>query len=315
MRGSSPPAAIGHLVVPLDGSRLAESVLPVVARLARGLKASVTLLHVLERRAPARVHGERHLAGRADAEAYLADVARASFGRGIRVDRHVHDDDTGGLPRVLAAHEKEFGHDLAVLCTHGRGGGRRVLLGSMAQRLVSAGSVPVLVIRPRAPDAPAASSFRSILLALDPHAGHGVGALAAATALARASGAIVHLVAIVPAFGLRLGRWAVTGRLLPSATAEILDQSVEDAGRLLRRREAALARAGVRADARVLRGDPVRTLVRAAVDVDADLVALATHGRSGARTLFTGSVASRLAALCRRPLLLVPEPRSRHRRT
>ena len=226
----------------------------------------------------------------------------------------MHDDDTGGLARVLAAHEKEFGHDLAVLCTHGRGGGRRVLLGSMAQRLVSAGSVPVLVIRPRAPDAPPASSFRSILLALDPHAGHGGGALAAATALARASGAIVHLVAIVPAFGLRLGRWAVTGRLLPVRDGGD-PRPVRGGCRAAARPPRSRARPGVRADARVLRGDPVRTLVRAADDVDADLVALATHGRSGARTLFTGSVASRLAALCRRPLLLVPEPRSRHRRT
>ncbi len=289
-------------MVPLDGSRLAESVLPAVARLARGLKASVTLLHVLERRAPARVHGQRHLGARARR-------------RGVRASWHVHDDDTGGLPRALAAHEKEFGNDLTVLCTHGRGGGRRALLGSVAQRLVSAGSVPVLVLRPSASRTPAAPSFRSILLALDPHAGHGDGALPAATAIARASGAVVHLVAIVPSFGLRLGRWTLTGRLLPSATAEILDQSVEDAGLQLSRRGAALARAGVRADTTVLRGDPVRALVAAAADVDADLVALCTHGRSGARALFTGSVASRVAALCRRPLLLVPEPRPKRRRS
>ncbi len=311
MRGPSSSAAIRRLVVPLDGSRLAESVLPAVARLARGLKASVTLLHILERRAPARVHGDRHLADRAEAETYLAGVARAALGRGIRASWHVHDDDTGGLPRVLAAHERELGHDLVVLCTHGRGGGRRALLGSMAQRLVDAGSVPVLVLRPPRPRATVGASFRSILLALDPNAGHGGEILGTAAELARVFGAVVHLVAIVPAFGLRLGRWAVTGRLLPSATAEMLDQSVEDAGRLLGRRSAALERSGVRADTLVLRGDPVRALVRTAADVDADLVALSTHGRSGVRTLFTGSVASRVAALCPRPLLLAPEPRPR----
>lgn len=311
MRRSSPSAAIRRLVVPLDGSRLAERVLPAVARLARGLKASVTLLHVLERRAPARVHGERHLTDRADAEAYLAGVARAWLHRGIRTTWHVHDDDTGGLPRVLAAHELEFGPDLVVLCTHGRGGGRRALLGSVAQRLVDAGSVPVLVLRPPWSRATVGASFRSILFALDPLAGHGGSALGTTAEIARVLGAVVHLVAIVPSFGLRLGRWAVTGQLLPSATAEMLDQSVEDAGRLLRRRSAALARAGIRADTLVLRGDPVRALVRAAADLDADLVALSTHGRSGARTLFTGSVASRVATLCRRPLLLAPEPRPR----
>jgi nucleotide-binding universal stress UspA family protein len=310
MPEKSPAAMYRHLVVPLDGSRLAESVLPAVASLARGLKASVTLLHVLERKAPARAHGDRHLAGRSDAESYLADVARRALGRGIRSSWHVHDDDTGGLARVLAQHEKEFGHDLVVLCTHGRGGGRRAVLGSVAQQLVRAGTAPVLVLRPPRPRG-ATAAFRSILLALDADPRHGEAAIGAAAELARAFRAVVHLVMIVPSFGLGLGRWMLTGRLLPSTTAALLDQSVQDAERLIERRCSLLRKAGVRADARVLRGDPVRMLVRAATEVDAGLVALATHGRSGARALFTGSVASRVASLCRRPLLLAPAPRTR----
>ena len=310
MTRTSPVAEYRHLVVPLDGSRLAESVLPAVASLARGLKASVTLLHVLERRAPAGAHGDRHLAGRSDAESYLADVARRALGRGIRSSWHVHDDDTGGLARALAQHEKEFGHDLVVLCMHGRGGGRRAVLGSVAQQLVRAGTVPVLVLRPPLPRG-ATAAFRSILLALDADPRHGEAAIGAAAELARAFRAVVHLVMIVPSFGLGLGRWMLTGRLLPSTTAALLDQSVQDAERLIARRCSLLRKAGVRADARVLRGDPVRMLVRAATEVDADLVALATHGRSGARALFTGSVASRVAGLCRRPLLLAPAPRTR----
>ena len=303
--------AFRHLVVPLDGSRLAESVLPAAASLARRLKASVTLLHVVERRAPAAAHGDRHLAGRSDAEVYLAAVARRAFGRGIRSSWHVHESDAGGLARVLAEHEKEFGHDLVVLCTHGRGG-RRTVLGSVAQQLVRAGTLPVLVLRPPAARSRATQPLRSILLALDADPRDGEGALRAAAELARAVRAVVHLVVIVPSFGLQLGRWMLTGRLLPSTTAALLDQSVQDAERLIARRCSLLRNAGVRADARVLRGDPVRMLVRAATEVDADLVALATHGRSGARALFTGSVASRVASRCRRPLLLAPAPRGRH---
>ncbi len=63
------------LLVPLDGSRLAEAVLPVAELLAERLKATVSLLHVLERGAPGTVHGERHLAGIEEANAYLAKVA------------------------------------------------------------------------------------------------------------------------------------------------------------------------------------------------------------------------------------------------
>jgi nucleotide-binding universal stress UspA family protein len=306
-----PAGSYRHLVVPLDGSRLAESVLPAVAALVRGLKASVTLLHVLERGAPARTHGDRHLVDRREAESYLAGIARRAPLGGLRVSWHVHPDDAGGLARALAEHEKEFGHDLVVLCTHGRGGGRRAVMGSVAQQLVNAGTVPVLVLRPPVPGSPAVRSFRSILLALDADPRHGETAIDAAAELARPFGAAMHLAVIVPSFGLRLGRWMLTGRLLPSTTAALLDQSVLDAERLVEKRCSLLGKAGVRADARVLRGDPVRMLVRAAVEVDADLVALATHGRSGARALFTGSVASRVARLCRRPLLLAPAPRPR----
>ncbi len=303
--------AFRHLVVPLDGSPLAESVLPAVSALARGLKASVTLLHVVERKAPARAHGERHLVDRKEAESYLAGVARVSLGRGIRASWHVHEDDAGGLARALAGHEKEFGHDLVVLCTHGHGGGRRALMGSVAQRVVNAGTVPVLVLRPPARGSTAVKTFRSILLALDADPRHGEGAVGASIEIARAFDAVVHLAVVVPSFGLRLGRWMLTARLLPSTTAALLDQAVHDAERLVAKRCAGLAKAGVRADARVLRGDPVRMLVRAASDADADLIALATHGRSGARALFSGSVASRIANLCRRPLLLAPAPRPR----
>src|SRR3972149_3250339 len=50
-----------HMLVPLDGSRLAEAVLPVTAAFARALGAKVTLLHVVEPAAPTTVHGDVHL--------------------------------------------------------------------------------------------------------------------------------------------------------------------------------------------------------------------------------------------------------------
>ena len=50
-----------HLLVPLDGSEMAESVLPAAVHLARALEARLTLLHVLEHNAPDEVHGQRHI--------------------------------------------------------------------------------------------------------------------------------------------------------------------------------------------------------------------------------------------------------------
>ena len=57
----SRPADFRRIMVPLDGSRLAESVLPMVTLLARDLGAQIWLLHVVEERPPQAVHGEPHL--------------------------------------------------------------------------------------------------------------------------------------------------------------------------------------------------------------------------------------------------------------
>ena len=64
-----------HLLVPLDGSRLAEAALPAAATLSQILDARVTLIHVIGRRAPQEIHGEQHLSDPIDASAYLGGVA------------------------------------------------------------------------------------------------------------------------------------------------------------------------------------------------------------------------------------------------
>ncbi|MEZ4620068.1 MAG: universal stress protein [Caldilineaceae bacterium] len=62
---------IQHILVPLDGSRLAEAALPVAMGLAAQLRTRVTLLHIIEQNAPASVHGEPHLTTAAAAHTYL----------------------------------------------------------------------------------------------------------------------------------------------------------------------------------------------------------------------------------------------------
>ena len=50
-----------HLLVPLDGSRLSESALPAAAQIAARMGADLTLVHIVEKHAPAEVHSDRHL--------------------------------------------------------------------------------------------------------------------------------------------------------------------------------------------------------------------------------------------------------------
>ena len=67
------------ILVPLDGSHLAEAGLPAAASLAEKLNAPVTLLHVIEQNAPEAVHNERHLKLPQEAEAYLQGLAEQIF--------------------------------------------------------------------------------------------------------------------------------------------------------------------------------------------------------------------------------------------
>jgi nucleotide-binding universal stress UspA family protein len=80
------PLPIRHVLAPLDGSNLAEAVLPIARGLATSLGATITLLHVIEHDAPETIHGEPHLMTAADAEAYLGRVAEELRAGGATVE-------------------------------------------------------------------------------------------------------------------------------------------------------------------------------------------------------------------------------------
>src|SRR5919199_4775270 len=92
------------LLVPLDGSRLAEAVLPLVERFATAFGAKVMLLHVLERGAPTAVHGEHHLSEQEEATAYLEGVTCRLRTAGVSVEYHTHEVREGDVARSVVSH-------------------------------------------------------------------------------------------------------------------------------------------------------------------------------------------------------------------
>ena len=72
-----------HILVPLDGSSLAESALPVAASLSKAFKVPVTLLHVIEQDAPAEIHHTHHLTNAEEAGSYLSNVAQRTIPKPI----------------------------------------------------------------------------------------------------------------------------------------------------------------------------------------------------------------------------------------
>ena len=132
-----PPVTI---LVPLDGSALSTAALPVAAWLARRMGARVTLLHVvsdLYDRGETRAVELSAAETLARAEARLADVP---------VQRQT-DDAPDPADGILAAVRR--GHvDLVVMATHSRSGLSELAHGSVAERVIRSGIVPVTLIHP-----------------------------------------------------------------------------------------------------------------------------------------------------------------------
>jgi nucleotide-binding universal stress UspA family protein len=292
---------IKHILVPLDGSGLAEASIPVASYLARILHAEVSLVHIIERKPPVTVHGEIHLSSLKDAEAYLGKIAADAFSGVRRVVWHVHREKVKNVSAGIALHEAETGHDLIVMCAHGRGGAGAFLFGSVAQQVLVEGTLPVLLVKP--PARP--FSLRIILVPLDGDPEH-EGGLDSACELARASGAQIRLLGVVPTIGTLTGKGSETGTLLPGATRAMLEMSVEGARGYLAEKTARLRAEDLSVNAEVVRGDPPRLIVSAANTLHADLIVLATHGKKGIDAVFSGSVANKVCGACGTPLFLHP---------
>lgn len=292
-----------HLLVPLDGSRLAEAVLPATASLAERFGATVTLLHVMERDAPATIHGEPHLTEVGDAERYLGEVERRLALRDRPVARHVHVTKEGDVARAIVQHGEELQADLIVLSTHGRGGLRDLVVGSIAQRVLKRGTAPIFLIHP-AGATPPPFACRTILVPLDGTAAHEP-ALDVAVELAGRFGARLHLVIVVPTPATLSGDTAAAGVMMPLATSALLDLATEGAAEYVRRQVERLRAAGLQATAQVSRGEPAANLVEAAERTEADVITMASHGRAGLQAFWAGSVSAKVLARFGRPVLLV----------
>lgn len=296
-----------HILLPLDGSQLAESALPVVAYLADKLKAQVTLLHIIEKNAPASIHGQHHLTNEDEACQYLQNIAEKAFPPELTVYRHVHTEEVSKVSQSIVQHSDELEPDLIVMCAHGEGGLRDVVVGSIAQQVIASGTIPVLLLQPEK-DAAEFSSFERILVALDGNPEHESGYVLAAE-LAAELGAAVHLIQVVPTLSTLNPKQSATGTLLPKTTAALLEIDEDNASEYLEEKITRLLKAGVTVSAEVERGDPARQVVQSADTQNSQLIVLGTHGKSGMNAFWAGSVAPKIVEQTHRPILLVPVER------
>ena len=143
-----------HIMAPLDGSELAECVLPHVEAIATGCHVtSVTLVRVVP---PLKLYGgaetrlsreQRHhleVDSLEMATGYLEEKIEFLKGKGVTAEPKIL---FGNIIEQLVGFAAETDVDLIITATHGRSGVSRLFLGSMADRLLRASPVPVLMIR------------------------------------------------------------------------------------------------------------------------------------------------------------------------
>jgi len=129
-----------RIVVGLDGSALAEQVLPHVEGLAERYGSKIVLVRAVSHSAiRSRGRGDEELT---DATAYLESAAERLRGRGLSVEHNARQDDAADALVATAT-----AGDLIALTTHGRTGLRRAVYGSVAQDVLQRAPCPVLVVR------------------------------------------------------------------------------------------------------------------------------------------------------------------------
>ncbi len=139
------------IVVPVDGSCLSENVMPYVVEFARGMHAEVYLVQVIDTELVA--SGEVAILGwvKGDedvkaAEAYLSRLANAWREMGIDAKWRVLE---GKPVRSIVDFARSHEAGMIAMCTHGRAGLGRAILGSVADEIMREASIPTLLVRPR----------------------------------------------------------------------------------------------------------------------------------------------------------------------
>ncbi len=293
---------INHLLIPLDGSNLAEIVLPYARTLYKALHPRLTLIHMIEQDTSGSIHGERHLASEDEACVYLGRIASEWFPADAAITCHVHTEAVESVAGSLADHIHELQPELVLMCAHGSGGWRHLTVGNLAHQVISHTRVPIILIK-NEPD-PQGRLF-SFLVCLDGLPEHEE-MLPEVVELVEALKAEVSLLMVVHTTSSLPGSDGETGRLLPNTTRAVLEATEDFAYDYLSRKALVFEDAGLKVSIQVLRGDPAQDILETARDGEYDLVAVGTHGKAGLGAFWAGSVGAKVINGSPIPLLMIP---------
>jgi nucleotide-binding universal stress UspA family protein len=145
MKGEDDMEEFKRILVPLDGSKCAETVLSKVEKLAADMKAGVCLLRVaFVHTFPGVDPTDAEVKVVREAEDYLKTVEERLKAKGLKVDTHVR---YGNEAEEILDHAALKDIDMVAMSTHGRSGVGRWLLGSVAEKILRHSPKPIFLVR------------------------------------------------------------------------------------------------------------------------------------------------------------------------
>lgn len=306
------------VIVPLDGSELAEEVLPHVVELIRDRESRVYLLSVAAMMRgtvspAAELHpgNEEQQRIKQELEEYLRIVAKRLEPVAADVQVSVR---FGRPADEILTFVSDIGADLIAMSTHGRSGISRWVFGSVADRVLRAATCPVLLVRAGQPQL--RTTYQRILVPLDgselaeqilPY----VKALIRPTRTSPLEGGLRGVTRLFLVSVLTTGLGDRTVALLTSyppglrLSTTALHYAEVELRRYLRSVAAVLRDHGAIVHVEVRRGSPADEILAYASEVEADLISMTTHGLSGLSRWVYGNVAGKVLQGAHCPVLLV----------
>jgi len=276
-----------NVLVPLDGSSLAEGILRHIPPLLMARKAKLLLLQVLPRGASEQ--------DEAAALRYLAETSKEVAASGEEPEAILRIGDPAD--QILSVAD-DYKADQIVMATHGRSGVARIIRGSVAERVLRNATVPVYLASPKGLSGRSSENFSRVLIPLD---GSKLAASIMPLVLPIVSDSEAEVVLL---------HVSVPGKESVHPVPEVAKKRAQEkAETALSEVQASLVAAGVKAHVVGAYGDPAEELLGAIERHEAELLAMTSHGREGLSRWRFGSVAEKVLREARCPLLIKTAPR------
>ena len=288
------------ILVPLDGSELAEAIIPYVGRLASTLGAELVMFSAID---PGLERNQEALRQATENAAnYHHEVqTRSSISAISQVE-------PGEPYQAIVKAQSDLGCDLVAMSTHGRTGIMRGVLGSVSDRVLHLIDVPILLFSPQGvsqdPTGGSSPKVESIVVPLD-------GSELSEEVVPYVEQLAIELsarVILLQSISVRTPEDPFGGGYVVDP-APVEEELAKQAESYLSSISKILSDKGVEVQQQVLFDTPHSAIIQVAQSNPNSLVAMGTRGQSGVTRLIVGSVTSRVVRECGSPILVVP-PRS-----